>query len=180
VALTIDDAPTPGVLGEESTEQLLAAIAQHHQQFNRDQTSVRGTFLIITEHLRENSTIIEQILQQGHEIANHGIRDRQTSDLSRELFEKDFQEADEKLVRLSHYPIRWCRLGRAFYNQIMLDILRQFGGYEPRFALASMIPLDTFKLTNHPKFTTWYVSQFMVLRFVLCNDFCQLFLSRAN
>lgn len=103
--------------------------------------------MIITEHLRENSTIIEQILQQGHEIANHGIRDRQTSDLSRELFEKDFQEADEKLVRLSHYPIRWCRLGRAFYNQIMLDILRQFGGYEPRFALASMIPLDTFKLT---------------------------------
>jgi peptidoglycan/xylan/chitin deacetylase (PgdA/CDA1 family) len=63
VALTIDDAPTPGVLGEESTEQILAAVAQHNQQFNRDQTSVRGTFFIITEHLRENSTIIEQILQ---------------------------------------------------------------------------------------------------------------------
>lgn len=167
MALTIDDAPTPGVLGEESTEQLLAAIAQHHQQFNRDQTSVRGTFFIITEHLRENSTIIEQILQQGHEIANHGTRDRQTSALSRELFEKDFQEADEKLLRLSHYPIRWYRPGRAFYNQIMLDILRQFGGYELRFALASMIPLDTFKLTNHPKFTTCYVSQLIFLGAIL-------------
>jgi peptidoglycan/xylan/chitin deacetylase (PgdA/CDA1 family) len=34
-------------------------------------------------------------------------------------------------------------------------------GYEPRFALASMLPVDTFQPTNDPTFTAWYVSQFI-------------------
>ena len=161
VALTIDDGPTPGNIGGKSTKLILEAITKHNQQLNDSQYHVSATFFIITEHLSDNSTIIDQIIDQGHEIANHGTRDRKTSTLSKQLFEKDFTEANEKLVHLSHQPIRWYRPGRAFYNQIMLDILRQFSSYEPRFALASMIPLDTFKLTNNPKFTAWYISQFV-------------------
>jgi len=32
-------------------------------------------------------------------------------------------------------------------------------GYEPRFALASMLPVDTFKPTDDALFTAWYVTQ---------------------
>lgn len=161
IALTIDDAPTPNDPGELSTQQILDALATHNQQLDTSQTPARATFFIITEHLGENSTIIERIINQGHEIANHGTKDRQTSSLSPQEFENDLKQSHETLIRLSYQPMRWYRPGRGLYNQSMLDILKQFEGYDPRFALASMIPLDTFKLTNHPKFTAWYVSQFI-------------------
>ncbi len=34
-------------------------------------------------------------------------------------------------------------------------------GYEPRFALASMLPVDTFKPTDDSRFTVWYASRFL-------------------
>lgn len=42
----------------------------------------------------------------------------------------------------------------------MLEILRRMEGYEPRFALASMLPVDTFKPTDDSRFTVWYASRF--------------------
>ena len=41
VALTIDDGPTPGALGEDSTERILEAIAKHNQQLNQSQNPVK-------------------------------------------------------------------------------------------------------------------------------------------
>ncbi|MDJ0544472.1 MAG: polysaccharide deacetylase family protein [Microcystis sp. M53601_WE4] len=158
IALTIDDLPTPNDPEGKSTDRILAAIAAH----NREKASpVKATFFLITGHLQPNSTLIERLIAQGHEIANHGSQDLRTSQLAADAFASQFREAHDILSRLAGQAPRWYRPGQAFYNQSMRSFLGKFPGYESRFALASMIPLDTRKATNHPQFTTWYISQFI-------------------
>ena len=159
VALTIDDLPTPKDTGDRSTQLILDAIAEHNQQFDDADQRARATFFIITSHLNDGSTIVTRILQQGHEIANHGIVDDTIARLPPEEFEQQLRESHERLSQLSSQPIRWYRPGRGLYNQKMVQILRRLQGYESRFALASMLPVDTLKPTNDPTFTAWYVSQ---------------------
>lgn len=51
------------------------------------------------------------------------------------------------------------RPGRGLYNQAIIDSLRRMDGYEPRVALASMLPIDNFWPAGAPGFTAWYVRQ---------------------
>jgi peptidoglycan/xylan/chitin deacetylase (PgdA/CDA1 family) len=161
IALTIDDLPTPNDLEGKSTDRILAAIADHNREKASPATAVKATFFLITGHLQPNSTLIERLIAQGHEIANHGTQDLRTSQLAAGAFASQFREANDILTRLAGLAPRWYRPGQAFYNQSMRSFLGKFPGYESRFALASMIPLDTGKATNHPQFTTWYISQFI-------------------
>jgi peptidoglycan/xylan/chitin deacetylase (PgdA/CDA1 family) len=161
IALTIDDAPTPNDLEERSTDRILAAIADHNRERADLATPVKATFFLITGHLQPNSSLIERLIAQGHEIANHGTQDLRTSQLAAAAFARQFREANDILSRLAGQAPRWYRPGQAFYNQSMRSFLQKFPGYESRFALASMIPLDTGEGTNHPRFTTWYISQFI-------------------
>lgn len=161
VALTIDDIPTPNEPDDRSTQIILDAIDQYNQQSKSPEDILRATFFVITSHLTENSTIIEKILQQGHEIGNHGLRDETAAFLSKTKFARQLEITDTKLSQLAQQPIQWYRPGRGLYNRGMLQTLHQHAKYQPKFALASMIPIDTFSLTSNPKFTAWYVSQFI-------------------
>lgn len=78
MSLTIDDGPTPDELDDRSMQVILDVIAEHNQQSENPTELVRATFFIISSHLRENTRIIEKILQQGHEIGNHGVEDETT------------------------------------------------------------------------------------------------------
>lgn len=159
VALTIDDVPTPDEPGNESTQWILDAIATHNQSLPPTTSPARATFFIITSHLAAGSDIIERINAAGHEVANHGVTDETVALQSAASFSQQLQAAHACIRRHTHQPIRWYRPGRGFYNAQMVETLRQFPGYEPRLALASMIPLDTFQLTRSVSFTTWYVTQ---------------------
>lgn len=161
VALTIDDAPTPNDLDDQSTHLLLDTIAAHNQEVSAIATPVRATFFIISGHLCDNPTILHRILKEGHEIGNHGTADETTALLHPDLFAHQLQTAHQCLSDRCGHPIRWYRPGRGLYNKAMLQTLQQMPGYVPRFALASMIPIDTFKPTNDAQFTAWYVSRFV-------------------
>jgi peptidoglycan/xylan/chitin deacetylase (PgdA/CDA1 family) len=161
VALTIDDIPTPNEPDDRSTQLILDAIEEFNQKSQSSQEKIRATFFVITNHLTENSTIIEKILQQGHEIGNHGLRDETAAFLSETEFARQLEITDTKLFQLSQQQIQWYRPGRGLYNRRMLQILYQNAKYQPRIALASLLPLDTFSLTSNPKFTAWYVSEFI-------------------
>jgi peptidoglycan/xylan/chitin deacetylase (PgdA/CDA1 family) len=159
IALTIDDSPTPDDREDRSGLRILDAIARHHAKYPTHRA--RATFFIITGHLQPGSLLIDRLLADGHEIGNHGTRDCLVSSLSPTAFERDFKEAHEILTRLTGRAPRWYRPGRALYNGSMRSFLRGFPGYEPRFALASMMPLDTGEGTNDPGFTARYLSGFI-------------------
>ncbi len=161
VALTIDDVPTPNDPGDASTRCILEAIATHNLAFDRVSDRVRATFFIITSHLAQGSTILNDIVAAGHEIGNHGIADDNTALQHPEIFSLQLRASHQRITDDCSQPLRWYRPGRGLYNQAMVQSLRQMDGYEPRFALASMIPIDTFTPTNNPDFTVRYVSQFI-------------------
>ena len=159
VALTIDDVPTPNESDDRSTQLILDAIATHNQGVESSSNLVRATFFIISSHLGEGTTIIDRIVAQGHEIGNHGTADETTALLHPELFAAQLTAAHQRISRQYQQSLRWYRPGRGLYNQAMLRCLRQMSGYEPRFALASMLPVDTFKPMDDGRFTAWYVAQ---------------------
>lgn len=163
IALTIDDMPTPNEADDASSQMILDAIAAHNQSLENASDRARATFFIISSHLSDQSTIIDRMVEQGHEIANHGTADETTALLKPEVFETQFKAAHQhitqRLADSSRHPLRWYRPGRGLYNKAMLSTLRQMPNYVPRFALASMLPVDTFKPTHDAAFTAWYASQ---------------------
>lgn len=158
VALSIDDIPTPGDRGDRSTRLILQALADYNHTTDHP---VRATFFVITDHLTPGSTILQDILAEGHEIANHGTTDTTPAILQPVEFERHFQEAHDIITNLIQQPIRWYRPGRGLYNRSMLEQMRLSPGYESLMALASMIPFDTYRTLDDPALTTWYLSRFI-------------------
>ncbi|MDJ0568740.1 MAG: polysaccharide deacetylase family protein [Pleurocapsa sp. MO_192.B19] len=162
VALTIDDAPCRQDKGDCGTRLILDAIANHNRKYN-DLESAKATFFIISSHLSPDSQIIPEIIAHGHEIGNHGVIDETHAWLTPQQFEQQLKEAHEKLIDLTgNNAIRWYRPGRALYNQKMLQAINNLTAeenYDLKLVLASMIPFDTYDLTNHPWLTAMYAKQ---------------------
>ena len=162
VALTIDDIPTPNETRDDSTHLILDAIANHNRVCNN--SPVRATFFVISSHLGDRSSILERILQDGHEIGNHGVIDTTHAYLSASDFETQLHQAHQRLVTPQQPQIRWYRPGRGLYRPSMIQAITRLGeseGYEMKLALASVLPLDTYKGLDSPQFTIWYMSQFI-------------------
>jgi peptidoglycan/xylan/chitin deacetylase (PgdA/CDA1 family) len=157
VALTIDDVPADHEPGDGSTALILDAIAAYNSQ--HPGAKVTATFFIISDHLQDGSTIVQRIRDAGHEIGNHGEADDTAATLSAELFERQLIASDKRIREFTDQPIRWYRPGRGLFTHSMEEALGRMKGYEPRFALASMLPVDTFRPAADPRFTAWYVRQ---------------------
>ena len=162
VALTIDDAPCLKDEEDYATKLVLQAIADHNREYSHLELA-RATFFIISSHLTSNSKIIPEIMAQGHEIGNHGAIDETHALLTPQQFAKQLKEAHERLLELTDSKdIRWYRPGRGFYNQTMLKAIAELtaeDSYDLQLVLASMIPFDTFELTNNPWLTAMYTKQ---------------------
>lgn len=159
VALTIDDVPTPNDPDDASTQLILDTIAEFNAGISDPAEKVRATFFVISSHLADDSTILKRMTDAGHEIGNHGDVDGTAATMPAEAFDRALRESHDRLVGFTDQPIRWFRPGRGLFTQSMVEALRTMPGYEPRFALASMLPVDTFRPADDPRFTAWYVSQ---------------------
>ncbi|PSR19105.1 hypothetical protein C8255_03750, partial [filamentous cyanobacterium CCP3] len=158
VALTIDDVPTPGDRNDASTRLILAALDRYNRTAEHP---VQATFFVITDHLNPGSTILQEILASGHEIANHGTTDTTPAILQPAQFARHFQEAHDRITDLIQQPLRWYRPGRGLYNRAMVDHIRLTPGYESLVALASMVPFDTLRPLSKPNLNTWYLARFI-------------------
>jgi len=157
IALTFDD------VGGEDTLEIIRAIDHFNDNSDAEQEKVRATFFIITDRLNDDSlTICQEILKRGHEIANHGHSDRLHASLSAVEFDREINRAHQILSQNPAVKIKWFRPGRAFYNRQMLASLqkmRDLYGYCDRFALGSLIPLDTY--IENAEWMANYISQFI-------------------
>lgn len=160
VALTIDDVPIAGGSAPCSTRWILDAIADHNSSVSNSFEKARATFFIIGEHLNNDFDLLPDMLAQGHELANHGWVDTWPAFQTVMEFQRHFNDTHQRLIeQVPHAPICWYRPGRAFYNAQMLQVIKQTSTYQPYFALASMLPLDTLGPTADPAFTAQYVAQ---------------------
>lgn len=158
VALTFDDGPP--IDDPTALQVILDVLVHHNHSITNPAEQAQATFFLISSHLAEAfSEVIQNLIAQGHEIGNHGVRDEPHATLSHERFCQQFQEAHERLTPLTDHPVRWYRPGWGIYHHRMQETLQKMSGYEPRVALASIILVDPFPLFDRPAFTLAYIKQ---------------------
>jgi peptidoglycan/xylan/chitin deacetylase (PgdA/CDA1 family) len=123
VALTIDDGPDA-----VTTPKILDIL---------DTYNARATFFLITDRIPGNESLVERIVDEGHEIGNHLTEDQPSINLSVEDFERQLIEADELLSGFG--DVIWMRPGSGWYNDAMLKVVENHG-YQ--CALGSVYPYD--------------------------------------
>lgn len=70
IALTFDDGPNP-----KSTKAILATLKKHH---------ARATFFMLGSRVEQYPALVDQVVQEGHEIGNHSWSHRDFTKLSKQ------------------------------------------------------------------------------------------------
>ncbi|PTQ45054.1 hypothetical protein MARPO_0016s0107 [Marchantia polymorpha] len=133
VALTIDDAPHVNI-----TPEILNILKDH---------GCKATFFAIGENLDNDAPdrpLFTRMCKEGHEVANHTMRDFPSWRLSREELRKELSETDRRIRPIGKDPtvqdLKWFRPGHGFFNEGMIAEA-EAQGY--RVALGSIYPWDT-------------------------------------
>uniref|UniRef100_UPI000D1F29D7 polysaccharide deacetylase family protein n=1 Tax=Cyanothece sp. BG0011 TaxID=2082950 RepID=UPI000D1F29D7 len=98
---------------------------------------------LISERIKDNELIVQDIIKNGHEIGNHMVKDEKSILLTREDFEEEFLTADKTLNQFllnNSSKVRWFRPGGGWYNSKILDIVKK---YNYQTVLGSIFPYDT-------------------------------------
>ena len=137
VALTIDDGPDP-----VQTPKILDILGQYN---------AHATFFLISSRISGNEEIVRRMMDEGHEIANHLVYDEPSIRLDSDEFIRQLREADRLLSQFGE--IYWFRPGSGWYNNGMLDIIKEHG-YQ--CALGSVYPFD-------PQIgSTWFIKNYVI------------------
>lgn len=123
IALTIDDGPDA-----RTTPVILDALRRH---------DARATFFLISGRVEGNGPVVDRMVAEGHEIANHMTADRASIDLAPALFDSRLKHAHDTLSRWQ-VPA-WFRPGSGWYDEAMIEAVER-QGY--RMALGRIYPLD--------------------------------------
>ncbi len=135
LALTIDDAPHPS---GETTRAIAAVLAKH---------DASATFFVIGERINEQTQpLLEALLAEGHELANHGFEEARAIFQSEAEFEASVQKTHERLAALAvgtgTTVSPWYRPGWGLYDRDMHAYVAE-PPYGYRIVLGDVFPQDT-------------------------------------
>ena len=103
-ALTFDDGPST-----HTTPQLLEVLARHR---------AKATFFLVGDRVRAHEPIVANIAGQGHELANHMMRDERSVLVPDPRFRRELAEASALLA--PYGEVRWFRPGSGWFTPRML------------------------------------------------------------
>lgn len=133
VAMTIDDSPSP------ETHGILDMLRDHEAS---------ATFFIHGSRCRgrDERRVLQRMLDEGHEIANHMPESIPSLRLKPPEFAAEFERNHRILLDHGATPVRF-RPSHGFYNRRMAEFMRTKGmelGYRPEFYLGIQLPWDVF------------------------------------
>ena len=137
VALTIDDAPHPDL-----TPAILDVLKSH---------GARATFFVIGSRVAGNEAILDRMIAEGHEIANHQWTDRPGIRMDSAAFRGSVDRTRRALEPFGASR-KWMRPGSGWFDDAMLAVLRKTGY---RCVLGSVYPFDTAH--GIAAFSAWYI-----------------------
>jgi peptidoglycan/xylan/chitin deacetylase (PgdA/CDA1 family) len=108
-ALTFDDGPHPA-----TTPRLLDVLARHR---------ATATFFLIGERIRGNEPIVARIAAEGHEVANHLMRDEPSVLVPGHRFRRELAETTAMLT--PYGDVRWFRPGSGWFTPPMLRVVSE-------------------------------------------------------
>jgi peptidoglycan/xylan/chitin deacetylase (PgdA/CDA1 family) len=123
VALTVDDGPDA-----LTTPLILAELSRH---------AARATFFLIGERVPGREALVRRLVEEGHELGNHLMRDRPAIRLSAEELARDLDQSHALLAPYAR--VRWARPGSGWYSSETVAAMAR-KGYE--CALGSVYPYD--------------------------------------
>lgn len=124
-ALTIDDGPHQIV-----TPRILDVLSAHQ---------AHATFFLIGSRVYGNEEIVRRMVKEGHELGNHQWISTSSIRLSENEFQNQLLQTHDILANFG--PIRWFRPGSGWFNQRMLQQIKD-QGY--RYVLGSVYPYDAY------------------------------------
>ena len=130
VALTIDDAPT------QHSHALLDVLKRH---------DVKATFFVISGLVPGREDVLNRMVEEGHELANHTQFDTASWMLSQETFESALMHCERTLATYQPPPVaeiephtfKWFRPGHGIFTTQMLQTLKK---QNYRVALGNCFP----------------------------------------
>lgn len=108
LALTFDDGPSA------YTNRLLDALEQH---------GARATFFVTGSTIGKRSGTVKRIVNDGHEIANHGWSHTDFTTLSKEAVSSELKKTNNKIRELTGFKCKLARPPYGAYN----DTVKQAG-----------------------------------------------------
>jgi peptidoglycan/xylan/chitin deacetylase (PgdA/CDA1 family) len=123
VALTLDDGPD-----DRTTPLILAELRRH---------AARATFFLIGERVPGREALLRRMVEEGHELGNHLMRDRPAIRLGAGELARDLDQSHAMLAPYAR-P-RWARPGSGWYTRETVAAMSR-KGYG--CALGSVYPYD--------------------------------------
>jgi len=119
VALTFDDAP--------SDPELMNSLLDILQEFD-----TKATFFVISDLIKMpgREAVMRRIVEDGHQLANHGVRDRPMVSYNKDRLERELLECEEAIVRFDPTFLSQTKLFRApsgLMSRTMMRTLVQLG-----------------------------------------------------
>lgn len=118
VALTIDD----GLCSHGLERALVKEVAKLLKE-----RGAKATFFLCSDHLVGLEDEARSLASDGHEFANHMVRDREYASMPSGQFEDEMQEVSSSLQRLSGKAIHWFRAPQARYTKTMKATVENHG-----------------------------------------------------
>jgi peptidoglycan/xylan/chitin deacetylase (PgdA/CDA1 family) len=119
-ALTFDDGPHP-----QTTPPLLDVLAGHR---------AKASFFLIGERIHGNEAIVARIAGEGHELANHLMRDQPSVLLSSPRFQRELVRVNSLLATYGN--VRWMRPGSGWFTPRMQ---RSVAAHDLRIVLGTLV-----------------------------------------
>jgi peptidoglycan/xylan/chitin deacetylase (PgdA/CDA1 family) len=135
VLFTFDDSPT------EYTDALLDLLLEF---------DIKAIFFVLSDNIEGNERIMDRIVNEGHAVGNHGLKDRTHWSMSERAFEADLLESETKLRPWMQK--KWFRPGHGYFNDAMLRTLDRHGY---TMMLGNIYPFD--KCITSPAINAWFI-----------------------
>jgi len=126
IALTIDDAPCRQ---RDSGKSMASEVQQVLREFN-----ATATFFLCTDFVKGHEESLAQLLQDGHEVANHCPADRSYANDKAEDFEASLLQAEavcedlrQRAQVTSPATVRWFRAPHAKISYAMRQVVNRHG-----------------------------------------------------
>lgn len=113
VSLTFDDGPNP-----DATPRVLDALAKH---------GVKATFFVLGAHAERWPELVHRVLEEGHQIGNHGYFHRKLHLKSPAYVKRDIILGKRAIERAGGPPPRFFRAPHGFRSPWVTAIARSLG-----------------------------------------------------
>lgn len=139
--LSFDDGPTI-----DSTEVILKYL---------NEKRIKSIFFCVGNNIKNNPSLIEEILSEGHQIGNHTYNHRIISKLSHKEAVSELTQTNSIMLEKFNYPIKYFRPPHGRFNKNSCKIIQQTGLKNVMWSLM------TFDYKNEIKIVKFAVQRYL-------------------